>query len=362
MLFFVAFFSWFGVWTTLQLKLLQDFGVPLSRAITDAVISNLVLQGLCLLVLNNMRYYYPRRERYWYTIVVSLVMSGIWLFLVRMSLWAIFKNDAAYLASLSQTSYIRFAMAFLMIGSCTVLSLLWYAQKDQQADANRKLDMERLAREAELNKLRQQLQPHFLFNSLNSISALTGTQPEKARHMIQQLSDFLRGTLKKDAQQWTTYAEELQYLQLYLDIEKVRFGYRLQTIIDTDEGVSALRLPSMLLQPLVENAIKFGLYDTIGEVVILINGSEQNGMLEVTVQNPFDESTSQPMKGTGFGLSSVRRRLFLLFGRQDLVTVQQTDGQFITSIRIPQPDKANDTVEQSPTPENPETVNQNNNS
>jgi len=335
-LFFVAFFSWFGIWTTLQVKLLQDFGVPLSRAVTDAVISNLVLQGLCLLVLNNMRYYYPRREKYWYTIVISLVMTGLWLFLVRMSLWAIFKNDTAYMASLSQTSFIRFAMAFLMIGSCTVLSLLWYAQKDQQADADRKQDMERLAKEAELNKLRQQLQPHFLFNSLNSISALTGTQPEKARHMIQQLSDFLRGTLKKDDQQWTSYAEELQYLQLYLDIEKVRFGYRLQTIIETEEAALEMRLPSMLLQPLVENAIKFGLYDTIGQVTILISARVQDEMLQVTVQNPFDETTSQPLKGTGFGLSSVRRRLFLLFGRQDLVAIKQEAAQFITTISIPQ--------------------------
>ena len=338
LIFFIAFFSWFGVWTTLQVKLLQDFGIPLSRAITDAVISNLVLEGLCLLVINNMRYYYPRRERYWYTVVISLVMSGLWLFLVRMSLWAIFKNDTAYLSSLSQTSFIRFVMAFLMIGCCTLLSLLWYSQKDQQADVHRKQDMERLAKEAELNKLRQQLQPHFLFNSLNSISALTGTQPEKARHMIQQLSDFLRGTLKKDDHQWTSYAEELQYLQLYLDIEKVRFGYRLQTVIETEDAASQMRLPSMLLQPLVENAIKFGLYDTIGEVTILITARATENMLEVTVQNPFDETTSLPVKGTGFGLSSVRRRLFLLFGRQDLIEVKNEGEQFITKIRIPQND------------------------
>jgi two-component system LytT family sensor kinase len=86
-------------------------------------------------------------------------------------------------------------------------------------------------------KLRQQLQPHFLFNSLNSISALAGSQPEKARHMIQQLSDFLRGTLKRDEQQSVTLEEELHHLQLYLDIEKVRFGSRLQTDIQVEEEV-----------------------------------------------------------------------------------------------------------------------------
>src|SRR5205085_4260383 len=164
-----------------------------------------------------------------------------------------------------------YVFAFLMIAAMTMMSLLWFTQQNQEEENERKLDMERLAREAELNKLRHQLQPHFLFNSLNSISALTGSQPEKARHMIQQLSDFLRGTLKKDEQQNTSFEEELQYLRLYLDIEKVRFGYRLQTKITYEEDTLQMQLPSMLLQPLVENAIKFGLYDTIGETLILLH-------------------------------------------------------------------------------------------
>lgn len=336
LVFFTSIIAWFGIWTVVQIKVLQGFGIASSRAITDAVISSLLLEAACLLVINNMRYYLPKREKYWYILVVSFALSSLWLLVLRVSLWAIFKNDEAYMQSLAQTSTIRFAIAFLLIGCCTVLSLLWYSQRDQQADNKRKQDMERLARDAELNKLRQQLQPHFLFNSLNSISALTGSQPEKARHMIQQLSDFLRGTLKNEQQQWTTLEEELQYLQLYLDIEKVRFGYRLQTSIDTDIEAMKMRLPSMLLQPLVENAIKFGLYDTIGEVTIFIKAKNINGLLEVSVQNPFDETTSQPVKGTGFGLASIRRRLFLLFARQDLLQIKKEDENFITIISIPQ--------------------------
>ena len=107
------------------------------------------------------------------------------------------------------------------------MSLLWFSQKEEKNINERKIDAERLTKEAELFKLRQQLQPHFLFNSLNSINALISVQPEQARKMIQQLSDFLRGTLKKEDQQWVNLSEELQYLQLYLDIEKVRFGHRL---------------------------------------------------------------------------------------------------------------------------------------
>jgi LytS/YehU family sensor histidine kinase len=100
-------------------------------------------------------------------------------------------------------------------------------------------------------------------------------------------------------------------------------------------------MPTMLLQPLVENAIKFGLYDTIGEVTIFITAKKVNGQLEVSVQNPFDESTSAPVKGTGFGLASIQRRLFLLFDRQDLLQIKKTADQFTTIISIPQHDESN---------------------
>ncbi len=159
--------------------------------------------------------------------------------------------------------------------------------------------------------------------------------------MIQQLSDFLRGTLRKEQQQWTTVEEELEYLQLYLDIEKVRFGYRLQTGIAIEEATLQMKLPAMLLQPLVENAIKFGLYDTVGEVNISIEAKAVNDQLSIVVKNPFDEATSAPMRGTGFGLTSIRRRLFLLFGRQDLLEISKTEQQFITRISIPQQDESN---------------------
>ena len=339
--FIIVFITWFAVWSSVQVKLLIDIGVPTGKAITDAIISNLLLEALCLLIINNMRYYLPRKEKYWYSLVVSTVLAAIWLLFSRLILWALFKTDEAYMSAFSQTSMIRYMIVFLMIGCCTALSLLWYSQKDLKEDNARKASMERFARDAELHKLRQQLQPHFLFNSLNSISALTGSQPEKARHMIQQLSDFLRGTLKKEEQQWTSLEEELQYLQLYLDIEKVRFGYRLQTNVDADADSLQLQLPAMLLQPLVENAIKFGLYDTIGEISIVITARRLNDLLVLTVVNPFDESTAAPLKGTGFGLSSIRRRLYLLFARTDLLETTTENQQFISKISIPQLHESN---------------------
>lgn len=334
--FLIAFTVWWFFWGTLHAVILQNFGVDVKVSFIDALVSIGLLAAFCLLIVNNMGYYLPAKGRYLYVLIVSLVLSTCWLLADRYLLKTIYKTDTNYLQFLSKTIELRYAFSFLMLACMTMLSLMWYARKEQEENSRRKQDTERLAREAELNKLRQQLQPHFLFNSLNSISALTGSQPEKARHMIQQLSDFLRGTLKKDEQQFTNFEEELQYLQLYLDIEKVRFGYRLNAAISYEPEVLAMRLPALLLQPVVENAIKFGLYDTIGDVTIYISAEKKDGILQISVANPYDETTAIPVKGTGFGLSSINRRLFLLFGRQDLLQINKEAGQFKIIISIPQ--------------------------
>ena len=331
-----VFVGWSLLWIFIQWNVLLKFGVTEAEAIVDSYVSNILLIGFCFLVFNNMKYYLPRHEKYWYIFAVSLVLSCCWLLLLRVILWFVFKADEHYMLTLHQSSTVRFGFAFLMIGCMSTVSLLWHSQKEAERISDQQKEIQQLAKDAELFKLRQQLQPHFLFNSLNSISALTGTQPEKARHMIQQLSDFLRGTLKKEEQQWSSFEEELQYLQLYLDIEKVRFGYRLQTHIDLDEETKQMKLPALLLQPLVENAIKFGLYDTIGEVMISIQAKKTDEGLLVTIQNPYDEETSQPLQGTGFGLASIKRRLFLLFARQDLLQTKTANNHFITTIIIPQ--------------------------
>jgi LytS/YehU family sensor histidine kinase len=282
-----------------------------------------------------MRYYLPGKERYWYTFIISLAISGLWLLIVRSILWIWFKENLAYQQFLSQTSNIRYAISFLLIGCITMISLLWYTQKDAIEIKEREQETQQLAKDAELFKLRQQLQPHFLFNSLNSISALAGTQPEKARHMIEQLSDFLRGTLKKDEQESISLQEEVDYLQLYLEIEKVRFGHRLETIITISETAAKMQLPALILQPIVENAIKFGLYDTTEIVTISIIADTKPQGLSIQVTNPYDANTSLVSVGTGFGLSSIQRRLFLLYGRNDLLKTTQSENSFISTLEIP---------------------------
>ena len=337
--FLLIFLSWWAIWAFMQISLLVGFGLSSGTAITDSLVSNSLVAVLCAFLSNGMQYYLPKKELYWYILFTSLGLSAIILLICKGILVPLLndKTDAVnYSVFFNRRWAVRFDIVFLQVACMSILSILWYSAEEKQEDRQRRNDAERLAKEAELFKLRQQLAPHFLFNSLNSISALIVSHPEQARKMIQQLSDFLRGNLKKEEQQWVPLSEELQYLELYLDIEKVRFGHRLSTDIRCEDGCLGMRLPPMLLQPIVENAIKFGLYDTTEAVTIAIRARLDGNYVRIEVENPFDPETSRPKKGTGFGLTSIQRRLYLLFARPDLLETRVDNHLFTTIVRIPQ--------------------------
>ena len=285
---------------------------------------------------NILRFYQPSRKKNYKLLAWSIAFAGGNVLLLRISLRFLFMEADQYLVFLENSLLLRFAISWLMIVFMSLLSWMWYYMKEQQDNESRKVDADKLSREAELFKLRQQLQPHFLFNSLNSISALLGSKPEEARKMIQQLSDFLRITIKKDDNQLVPLSEEIQHLQLYLDIEKVRFGHRLNTQFEIAEDCLVKMVPNLILQPIVENAIKFGLYDTLEDVTIKISVKTEQHLLILKIENPFDPETSLVKTGTGFGLKSIKRRLHLLYSRHDLLETEKINHLFITTVRIPQ--------------------------
>jgi two-component system LytT family sensor kinase len=333
--FLLQYIGWWIGWAVLQTLVLYHIAdVEWSVAIIDAVVTNAVLGLAGYEMVLILRHYQPRQSL---RLVWSVGLALCCVAFIKWLLSVILEDEVVYVEFIRQWIVVRALFAWLVISFITAASWMWFYMRDQQEAQQRNADTEKLAREAELATLRQQLQPHFLFNSLNSISALAGSRPEEARKMIQQLSDFLRGTIKRDDQTMIPLEEELNHLNLYLEIEKVRFGHRLTTSIEKENNPEQLRLPPLLLQPVVENAIKFGLYDTVGEIMIRIKAKADGSHLVLTVENPFDPSTAQPKQGTGFGLSSIQRRLYLLFGRNDLLKTQQSDKTFITEVRIPQP-------------------------
>jgi two-component system, LytTR family, sensor kinase len=335
-LFLVQYAAWWLLWIVLCAIVIHRLQISWTTAFIDATVTNLLLALLCFGIINTNRVYAPGKGNYIYSAGYILVLSFIVILVSQAILSCSYLASPEYSLLLENSIQFRFVFSLLMISCMTLLSAIRHYSRQQEENIRRREEAENLLKDAELSRLRQQLQPHFLFNSLNSISALAGSKPAEARKMIQQLSDFLRGTLKKDEHQLVTFSEELSHLQLYLEIEKVRFGHRLHTDIQVGQGCDQLLLPSLLLQPVVENAIKFGLYDTTGEVIISLVATCEEGMLYIRISNPFDPETSGKNPGTGFGLSSVQKRLYLIYARQDLLVCSSKDNIYNTEIKIPQ--------------------------
>lgn len=196
-------------------------------------------------------------------------------------------------------------------------------------------DAAALLKEAELFKLRQQLQPHFLYNSLNAVAALAVTAPDKATEMISRLADFLRTAVRQGKSELVPLDEELDYLRQYLWIEAVRFGDRLHIEWSVEEGQEPARIPPFLLQPVMENAIRFAVYGRTGVVTIGVRIERSPDLLRIHIENPFDPSL-KPSGGTGFGLEGIRRRLWLVYARKDLLDARPANDSFITTLLIPQ--------------------------
>jgi hypothetical protein len=328
--------SWWLTWTGLQGFAMYSAGYAWYVSVADAAVTNFILGSESYAILQMLKFYQPDRSKLYYLFLWSAALSGICVLLIEFVLGFLFSSNEQYLLFLDNTTLLRFGFSFLMLAFISVLGWIWFYLKTQRRDEVRKADMEKLSREAELYSLRQQLQPHFLFNSLNSINALIAIEPMKARNMVQQLSDFFRGTLGKQESHQVTLTEELEQLKLYLEIEKVRFGHRLKTEVFMDEKTIGTKIPSLLLQPVVENAIKFGLYDITGDVLISIQAECVGDDLMICVENPYDPETTSSSKGVGFGLKSIERRLYLLYGRNDLLTTQKANSKFKTCLQIPQ--------------------------
>lgn len=315
------------------LGLTEHYKFPLFPAAIDAAVSWILLALWTMGMVNTLSFYHPERGKFLIVVILPLLLSWLWLMLSNTAIgWL--TPSADYQAFLSSSRIFRFTVAYLLLAGASGFSLMWYRLGDKEDAQRRKEESERMAREAELYKLRQQLQPHFLFNSLNSINALIGSRPERARNMVEQLSDFLRSTMRRDEQQLISLREELESLRLYLDIEQVRFGHRLKVEMECDEKLLERKIPPLILQPVLENAIKYGLYGITGDVVIGLSCREAGNLLLISITNPFNPE-DQPRSGTGFGLKSVQRRLYLLFARTDLLVVKAENNKFTVELKIP---------------------------
>ncbi len=331
-IFGAAIFKWgaFHVWL-----LNIHFGVDYQMAIWDSILSTAILLIVVIGLIRMLLVYVPGKGKFWYAIGLSFFTSLLCLYVVQDGLARLGSENEDYLNFLQQAAPVRWIGFFLILVGATISGILHYQWQAKEVELSREETTKMMVRDAELQKIQMQLQPHFLFNSLNSINAMIMLRPEEAKQMVQQLSDFLRLTLKRSDEHWITLEEEWNYIKLYLSIEKVRFGHRLEIKHNFADAIMNWPMPTLLLQPLVENAIKFGLYGTTDSVTIDISGKIEDEVLKLTVTNPY-EKDMQPPQGSGFGLSGLKRRLYLLFARNDLLEVSNTENIFTVVLKIPE--------------------------
>jgi len=318
-----------------KLLLQHVAGLRWQDAAIDAAVSvGLMAAGTWLLLLA-INAYPTRVGAQLYAFVLAALLASV-LCLTDMSVlkWLSDVENVVYREWLPNTIWLRFFIGLIGFGWIASLAAMQKKADKLEKDFRLQADAATLLREAELYKLRHQLQPHFLYNSLNSISALILIAPDKAQEMIGRLSDFLRSSVKREGKESIPVQEELGYIEAYLSIEAVRFGDRLQVLFDK-EYTDHATIPPFLLQPVLENAIKFGLYGKTGSVTITMHIVLEDDMLTITVSNPYDVA-QKPPSGTGFGLEGIRRRLYLLYARTDLLETHQDDNIFTTTLKIPQ--------------------------
>jgi two-component system, LytTR family, sensor histidine kinase AlgZ len=222
-------------------------------------------------------------------------------------------------------------LIFLISVSVHYLALAF--ERSREAE-ERSLKLQILAREAELKALRAQISPHFLFNSLNSISALTSIDPSRARKMCQLLADFLRKSLELGAEEFITLQNEIALAQDFLAIEQIRFGPRLSVDIEAAGESSNCLVPSLLMQPLLENAVKHGISQVLDGGSIRIESSVRGDRLKIAVENPCDASTPEP-RAKGFGLKNIRARLSTLYDREARIETGRTGERFRVEVSLP---------------------------
>jgi two-component sensor histidine kinase len=247
-------------------------------------------------------------------------------------------GDAAATLQNAETLRTRGVVLCLALGIpsylfSAVVHYLIVAFEDSRAAERRALQSQVMARDAELRALRAQLNPHFLFNSLNSINGLVGKDPEAARRMCERLGDFLRQTLALAACDTVSFGDEMRLVERYLAIEKVRFGDRLEERIRVTPEAETCQVPPLLLQPLVENAVKHGITSRVEGGTIEIDAARDGDDLRVTVVNPCDEEV-QATSGEGVGLENVRRRLRALDPRHSQLTAMRRGAKFEVVLRL----------------------------
>jgi sensor histidine kinase YesM len=308
-------------------------------AITDSVISNLMFAAIGLGLWFPIFFGKTEDEKLLNTIINNvvggIVAVSFWLGLSYFVLTSLFNTDTAYINFLRSSVPWRAGIGLLYYEVMILVYYLMIFYKNNKENQLKEAELKALVKESELKSLKSQINPHFLFNSLNSISSLTMIEPAKAQEMIIKLSEFLRYTTSHKEERLTSLDEEISNINRYLEIEKIRFGKRLTVKQNIDPSCCNMKLPGLILQPLLENAVKYGVYESTEGSLIEILTSCNSSALSIIIRNQWDPDF-QSNKGEGVGLRNIRSRLRIMYNRDDLFIIKKDHNIFEVNIIFPQ--------------------------
>ncbi len=333
-------FVYFGVWLlpliihVLSLSLLLN--CSWNAGFLDALLS-IPLFSLMGLSLWFLTYGNPIGEKKTFSFIFQhiLALSGflvLWIFPVELLLYQFLKDSNALDFNLLRGFKILEGSFYYVI-LISVFYLIAFYEDNREKKLNEE-KLHRTLREIELKAIKSQINPHFLFNSLNSVSALIYSDVDLARKTIVSLSEYLRYSLKMNPDDLVDLETEIENGKRYLSIEKIRFGKKMLLEFSVDKNCLKCRVPVLILQPLYENAVKHGVYESMHPINIKTIVSRNEQYLQIAICNNFDvDSISR--QGEGIGLNNVRSRLSLLYGIQDLLSVNKTNKEFKVVLNIP---------------------------
>jgi sensor histidine kinase YesM len=315
------------------------FGFDIFIASTDAAVYTVLLFLLGIGVWYIVKYLTISDQSYHLLLADHLVTGGIivlmWLFGGYYLLKTIFSSNTLYTDFLSSTLPWRFVYGILLYALIVMIYYLINYYKNYNEKLIKETELKQVVQESELNLLKAQINPHFLFNSLNSINSLIFADPEKAQEMVLELSDFLRYTVRKDDNEEVSLKDELDNIRKYLDIEKIRFGKRL-VIDEVVEGdCLGAKIPNLILQPIYENAIKHGVNESTEAITISTDCALEDDELIIMISNNYSTGTLSST-GKGIGLENIRKRLLLHYKRTDLLAIEKSSYHFKVTLKIPQ--------------------------
>jgi two-component system, LytTR family, sensor kinase len=314
------------------------YNIRFSSALADSLVFNFIFAILGVGLWFSVKFSQLQKknvfEILFQHLTTSTILLLIWMLISKALLGVMLKSDVFYIDFLDRSLTMRVLSGILFYGLLVLIYYLIASFRELKEKAEKEALLTTMLKEAELDMLRSQIRPHFLFNSLNAISSLTISRPEQAQEMVIKLSEFMRYSLSQQGEMMSTLEKELYHIGLYLDIEQVRFSGKLKISNEVDENVLAWKVPSMILQPLVENAIKYGVYGSEGQSNICLKALAESNHLQISISNNFDPDDT-PRKGTGTGLRNVARRLETIYSQTGLMQVKNNGSDFEVLLKIP---------------------------